>query len=481
MDAGCGFEGKRDLGEPGEPACGVIENDELAPPIAACPKIGHFVGRFACYSLLIMTAGTTVAIARPQSTSTRGATVALVLLTAMNFVNYLDRYILPAVQEQIKGEFHITDSQIGSLTLWFMVAYVLSSPVTGWLGDRFPRKPMIVVAALGIAAMNFVTSSVHDYDSLNLRHAALGIGEASFGVFAPALLADYYAKDKRNKVLTIFNIAIPCGAALGYLAGGSIGHDYGWRKAFIASAVPGAVIALLILFFMREPQRTGAGKDDAGTGKAMDKGSVLSLLTNKAYLSSILGYAAVTFSLGGISWWMPSFLQRVDGRSEEAAGFIMGAITVACGLGGTIVGGTVAQYWSKKTPKALYLVPAISAVLAVGPAVLAFFGPKAMTLPALGVAVFFIFLGTGPVNAATLNAVPGNLRAMAMAGQLFAIHVFGDAFSPKLIGIVSDRSNLRWGLGVTLITMLIGAVIFFIGARFAPSLDPSATNAPAAA
>ena len=424
-----------------------------------------------------MAAGTTVEVAKPGSTSIRGATVALVLLTAMNFVNYLDRYILPAVQEQIKGEFHITDSQIGSLTLWFMVAYVLSSPITGWLGDRFPRKPMIVVAALGIAAMNFVTSSVHDYDSLNLRHAALGIGEASFGVFAPALLADYYAKDQRNRVLTIFNIAIPCGAALGYLAGGSIGHTYGWRKAFIASAIPGAVIALLILFFMREPRRTGAEKDEAGP----DKGSVLSLLTNKAYLSSILGYAAVTFSLGGISWWMPSFLQRVDGRSEETAGFIMGAITVACGLGGTIVGGTVAQYWSKKTPKALYLVPAISAVLAVGPAVLAFFGPKTTTLPALGVAVFFIFLGTGPVNAATLNAVPGNLRAMAMAGQLFAIHVFGDAFSPKLIGIVSDHSNLRWGLGVTLITMLIGAVIFFIGSRFAPSLDPSATNTPAAA
>ncbi len=415
---------------------------------------------------------------KPSDRGTRNATIALILLTAMNFVNYLDRYILPSVQEQIKGEFHITDNQIGSLTLWFMVAYVLSSPITGWLGDRFPRKPMIVVAALGIAAMNFVTSSVHDYDSLNLRHAALGIGEASFGVFAPALLADYYAEDKRNKVLTIFNVAIPCGAALGYLAGGYIGHMYGWRKAFIASAIPGALIALLILFFMKEPERVESGVEK---GEDAGKEGVLSLLKNKAYLSSILGYAAVTFSLGGISWWMPSFLQRIDGRSQDSAGFIMGALTVACGLGGTIAGGTFAQWWSKRTSKALYLVPAISAVLAVGPAVLAFFGPKQWTLPALGVAIFFIFLGTGPVNAATLNAVPANLRAMAMAGQLFAIHVFGDAFSPKLIGIMSDRSNLRWGLGITLITMLVGAVIFFVGAGFAPPLDPAAAEAPAAA
>ena len=417
-------------------------------------------------------------VQKPGNNEARNATIALVLLTAMNFVNYLDRYILPAVQEQIKGEFHITDDQIGSLTLWFMLAYVLSSPITGWLGDRFPRKPMIVVAALGIAAMNFVTSSVHDYDSLNFRHAALGIGEASFGVFAPALLADYYSEEKRNRVLTIFNIAIPVGAALGYLAGGSIGHNYGWRKAFIASAVPGAIIALLILFFMREPPRVGS-VDAHGT--KIEKGTVLSLLHNKAYLSSILGYAAVTFSLGGISWWMPSFLQRIDGRSMENAGFVMGAITVACGLGGTIAGGALAQWWSKRTGKALYLVPALSAILAVGPAVLAFFGPKSTTLPALGVAVFLIFLGTGPVNAATLNAVPANLRAMAMAGQLFTIHVLGDAFSPKVIGIISDHSNLRYGLGATLVTMLIASFIFFFGSRYAPPLDESAMNAPAAA
>ena len=415
---------------------------------------------------------------KPKNSNVRGATVALVLLTAMNFVNYLDRYILPSVQEQIKGEFHITDAQIGSLTLWFMVAYVLSSPITGWLGDRFPRKPMIVVAALGIAAMNFVTSSVHDYDSLNLRHAALGIGEASFGVFAPALLADYYSEEQRNRVLTIFNIAIPVGAALGYLAGGSIASHFGWRMAFIASAVPGAIIALLILFFMREPER--AGSTDA-KGNQVEKGTVLSLLKNKAYLSSILGYAAVTFSLGGISWWMPSFLQRIDGRSIENAGFIMGGITVVCGLGGTITGGVLAQWWSKRTGKALYLVPALSAILAVGPAVLAFFGPKSATLPALGVAVFLIFLGTGPVNAATLNAVPANLRAAAMAGQLFVIHVLGDAFSPKVIGIISDHSNLRYGLGATLITMVIAAFIFFFGARYAPPLDETAMNAPAAA
>jgi predicted MFS family arabinose efflux permease len=399
-------------------------------------------------------------------TSVAGATTALVLLTALNFVNYIDRYILPGVQEQIKGEFRLTDEQIGSLTLWFMLAYMLTAPITGLLGDRFPRKPMIVIAALFWSGINFFTATVHSYDSLNIRHAALGIGEASFGIFAPALLADFYPEDQRNRVLTIFNVAIPVGAALGYIIGGTVGEHFGWRMSFIVSAIPGAIIALLIAFLMKEPARGASQRDKA----KLEKGTVLSLLKNKAYLASILGYAAVTFSLGGISWWMPSFLQRIDGRSQSSAAFLMGAITVVTGLGGTITGGIIAQRWSRKTSKALYLVPAISAAIAVPPALVCFFGPKSLTIPSLALAIFFIFLGTGPVNAATVNAVRPEIRATALAGQLFIIHALGDAISPRVIGAVSDRSNLNLGLGSTLITLVLASIIFFIGSRYAPPL-----------
>jgi MFS transporter, Spinster family, sphingosine-1-phosphate transporter len=407
-------------------------------------------------------------------TSVAGATTALVLLTALNFVNYIDRYILPGVQEQIKGEFRLTDEQIGSLTLWFMLAYMLTSPITGWLGDRFPRKPMIVIAALFWSGINFFTATVHSYESLNIRHAALGVGEASFGIFAPAILADFYPEGQRNRVLTIFNVAIPVGAALGYLVGGIVGEHHGWRMAFIVSAIPGAIIAILIALFMKEPARGASQHEKA----KLEKGTVLSLLKNKAYLTSILGYAAVTFSLGGISWWMPSFLERVGGHTQSSAAFLMGAVTVVTGLGGTITGGIIAQRWSRKNSKALYLVPAISAALAVPPALVCFFGPKSLTIPSLAIAIFFIFLGTGPVNAATVNAVRPEIRATALAGQLFIIHALGDAISPRVIGAVSDRSNLNLGLGSTLITLVLASIIFLIGSRYAPPLH---TDEPVAA
>jgi len=419
--------------------------------------------------------------------SVAGATTALVLLTALNFVNYIDRYILPGVQEQVKVEFHVSDAQIGSITFWFFLTYMCTAPLTGWLGDRMARKPLIIGCALLISGVNVLTGTVHAFDSLLLRHAVLGIGEASLGIYAPALLADFYPEEARNRVLTIFYTAIPVGAALGYLIGEVVGSRFGWRMPFYVSAIPGLLIAVLIFFLLREPHR---GASDTGENRRLDEAfeaeiaevrspirrlwdvivKVWQMLgRNPPYLYATLGMAAVTFSLGGISAWMPSFLQR-SGFSPNTVGLTLGAITAGAGLGGTAFGGWLAQLWLRTNHRALYLVSAWSALLTVPFGVLCFFGPRATMLPALGVAMFCIFLGTGPLNAAIVNAVPATVRATAIALELFLIHALGDTPSPRLIGMVSDRSTLGTGLGLTLITMLIAAVLLFVGARTVPRL-----------
>ncbi len=258
------------------------------------------------------------------------------------------------MQEQIKGEFHVSDAQLGSLTFWFLMVYMCASPFTGWLGDHFPRKPMIVAAAIFWSTVNLLTGYVHTFNELNFRHAALGLGEATFGIFAPGILADFYPQDQRNRVLTIFNIAVPVGAAMGFAIGGFVGQHYGWRMSFTVSAIPGIIIALLIALFMAEPKRKEEDKTK------VEKQAVLGLLKNPAYLCAVGGYAMVTFTVGGLSFWMPGFLQRANQMTQSSASFAMGAITVAGGLLGTIAGGTIAQRWSKTNPAALYLVPAWS-------------------------------------------------------------------------------------------------------------------------
>jgi MFS transporter, Spinster family, sphingosine-1-phosphate transporter len=416
---------------------------------------------------------------RDGAPSVAGAATALGLLTALNFVNYIDRYILPGVQEQVKGEFHVSDAALGSLTFWFFLTYMCAAPATGWLGDRFPRKPLIVGCALLISAINVLTGMVHQFDSLLLRHAVLGIGEASFGIYAPALLSDFYPEEQRNRVLTIFYTAIPVGAALGYLIGEIVGSHYGWRMPFYVSAVPGFLIAALILFLMREPKRgasdTNSGPQPVHGRTRVAKADVLSLATNAPYLYATLGMAMVTFSLGGISAWMPSFLQR-SGFSAATVGLTLGGITAGAGLGGTAAGGWIAQIWLRTNHRALYLISAWSALTTVPFGVVCFFGPRATMLPSLGLAMFCIFLGTGPLNAAIVNSVPAAVRASAIAMELFLIHALGDTPSPRLIGIVSDHSKLATGLGLTLVTMLIASALLFLGARTVPEHPASAAQ-----
>jgi MFS family permease len=393
-----------------------------------------------------------------------GAATALALLTALNFVNYIDRYILPGVQEQVKHEFHVSDAALGSLTLWFFVTYMCAAPLTGWLGDRLPRKPLIVLCALMISAVNVLTGTVHAFDSLLLRHAVLGIGEASLGIYAPALLADFYPEEQRNRILTIFYTAIPVGAALGYLIAEMVGARWGWRMPFYVSAVPGLLIAVLILVFLREPAR---GALDVKPSGRQHTAHAISLARNAPYLYATLGMAMTTFSMGGISAWMPSFLQRA-GFSPNTVGLTLGGITAGAGLGGTAVGGWIAQLWLRTNHRALYLVSAWSALITVPFGVVCFFGPRATMLPALALAMFSIFLGTGPLNAAIVNAVPAQVRATAIAMELFLIHALGDTPSPRLIGMVSDRTTLSTGLGLTLVSMLIATALLFLGARTVP-------------
>ena len=408
--------------------------------------------------------------------SVAGATTALVLLTALNFVNYIDRYILPGVQELVKKEFRVSDSEIGSITFWFFLTYMLSAPFTGWLGDHLPRKPLLIICAVAISAVNILTGTVHVFDSLIFRHAILGIGEASLGIYAPSLLSDFYPEEQRNRVLTIFYIAIPMGAAIGVLMGETVGARFGWRMPFYVSAVPGLLIALLILFLLKEPARGASDPDTAkqpapavraslGQIAADNVRMVSRLAVNARYMYATLGMAMVTFSLGGISAWMPSFLER-SGFSPDSVGTIFGAIIAGGGLGGTAVGGWLAQRWLRTNHRALYLVSAWSAALTVPPALLCFFGPRVTMLPALTVAMFLIMLGTGPLNAAIINAVPAAVRSTAVAIELLLIHALGDTPSPKLIGIVSDHSTLATGLALTLITMLIAAALLFVGARY---------------
>lgn len=409
-------------------------------------------------------------LTKPSRISPAVATFALLL--ALNFLNYIDRYVLAGEQPLIQHQFNATDQQMGALTTAFFLTYMIVAPLSGWLGDWFRRKPLIIIGAILWSVATFGSGFAHTYWTLYIRRAVVGVGEATFGIYAPAVLSDFYPDRERNRILSIFYLAIPVGAALGYLAGGELGSIYGWPAPFFICAVPGLAVALLYIPFGHEPER-GASEHirPARTHTAAEFFQHFrALLTNPAFLTSTLGMAQITFALGGISAWVPTYLHREIGLSVANSSLVVSAITVIDGIAGTLSGGWIAHRWQRTDHRALYFVSFWSAALALPFGVLVFFGPRVTMIPALFIAEFFIFLNTGPLNAAIVNSVGAAVRATAISLELFCIHFFGDTFSPQIIGALSDRTNLSIGLGATLISLAIAAAILWFGARFAPQL-----------
>lgn len=402
------------------------------------------------------------------------------LLLALNLLNYIDRYILPGELSLIQREFHATDHEMGALTTALFIFYMIAAPLTGWLGDRVSRKPLIIAGAVLWSLATLATVWVHSYWTFYLRQAMVGIGEATFGIFAPAVLSDFYPERERNRILSAFYLAIPVGAALGYLAGGQIGSHWGWRAPFFVCALPGFVAAALYGVFGHEPVRGACDRVHTTAPGAKPSGqqqihNFLSLFRNPAFLTATFGLATLTFAMGGISAWVPEFLRRSAGLSLGSAGLTVGAATAIDGILGTLVGGWIAQRWLRTNHRALYLLSFWSVVLTLPFGVLLFFGPASWSVPVLFLAEFFLFLNTGPLNTAIVNSVSGNVRATAVGLNLFIIHCFGDTFSPQIIGFISDRSTLSLGLGATLVFLVLSSFILLTGSRFAPPLeDPNA-------
>ena len=149
--------------------------------------------------------------AQPARTRISPAFATAALLLALNLLNYIDRYILAGEVSPIKNEFHLSDQQMGALGTAFFVFYMIAAPLTGWLGDRFQRKPMIITGAILWSVATLAALWVHSYTTLYLRQALVGIGEATFGIFAPAVLSDFYPeREPQPRVLSGFLYCHSC-------------------------------------------------------------------------------------------------------------------------------------------------------------------------------------------------------------------------------------------------------------------------------
>lgn len=409
-----------------------------------------------------------------ERSASRDARFAIVVLTAMNLLNYIDRFVPSAVKDLFKKELGFTDAQTSWPLTAFVVVYMLTSPIFGSLADRWSRKKLI---AAGVALWSLATAGAAlatGFWSFLFARSLVGVGEAAYATISPSVISDYYPAERRNRILTIFYVAIPVGAALGFTLGGLAGGAYGWRAAFLICGLPGLAAAGLVLL-IKEPKR---GAFDTVAQGAMPnwREALVRLRRTPPYVVAVLGYVAVTWAGGGMADWFPTFLSRYRGMSLEEAGTLTGTATVIGGLAGTFCGGFLADWLSRRTRSPYLAVSGFAMFPAAGFAVIALTAHGKLVIgAAILFAQFFLWFYNGPINATIVNSVTANMRARAVAVSILSIHILGDAISPPMIGAISDRTgNLFSGMILIPVMTVIGGVIWCAGWR---TLRPDAALA----
>jgi MFS family permease len=380
------------------------------------------------------------------------------IMFAISFLNYLDRYVLTGAANQIALELGFGVDGIGYIASAFLIVYTLVAIPLGIIADRTKRKNVVGGCVAAWSVITALTALSFNFISLFFSRMLLGVGEAGYFPAGTALMGDYFPRAKRSRVMSWWSIAQLIGILLGFVLGGELAGLYpgSWRLAFLFTGIPGLILAFLA-WKLREPRRNQADEEEAAM--AAEASTVAEaappefapastnpfrqmggLLRIKSLVVLIVMQIFAYFVLSVATTFLPTFLQQKDlyGLKSGAAGLFSGGVIVLAGLVGTIFGGYMADWLSKRFPGSRILVCGIGFLLSAP------FFALAVLARSFGMfSIFFIITTilitfyTGPSTAATQDVAPAALRASAVAVSLLIAHMLGDAFSPTLIGVLA--------------------------------------------
>lgn len=428
--------------------------------------------------------------------------ITVIVLCYVNLINYMDRFTVAGILPDIKDDFGIGNDKSGLLQTAFVVSYMLFAPLFGYLGDRYNRKIIMAFGVFLWSLTTFLGSFMRTYEWFLFFRTLVGIGEASYSTIAPTLLSDLFIKDLRSKMLALFYFAIPVGSGLGYIIGSETAKAIGaWKWGLRVTPVLGLVAIILILFATREPvrgEREGGGHISNTTWKQ----DVSALIKNPSFMLSTGGFTCVAFVTGAWAWWAPTYLQlgltligsNVD---PDDVAYKFGIIGMTSGLIGVPLGSMLAQKLRVRWPTADPLICAVGLLIS---APLIFFASiTANTNDTL--CYILIFFGQVSLNLnwaivadMLLYVVIPTRRSTAEAFQILIAHLFGDAGSPYLIGLISEAlklvilpdlrigdstqtvskidsvliefRSLQYALFITIFVEILGALFFFFTALY---------------
>lgn len=387
----------------------------------------------------------------PAGAAARTSTVArrttLIVLTLIATVQFFDRALMVVVMEPIKSEFALSDSQLGLLAGFsYAAAFALAGIPLGWVADRTNRRNLLALLLAVWSALVALAGSAGSFAALVATRVGIGAADAGGQPCSVSTIADLYPRDKRAGAVAVFYVGVPLGMLLGFMAGGFIAAQYGWRTGFYVAAVPGVVLTLALLLFTREPRR-GAADVGAHDALSLSLGATLRFMRGQSSLMLIMAASVlVTASSSAMMSWIGSLLVRSHGLTLQQVGLVTALCMGGVGALGTLAAGALADRlgaldmrWQPR-------------LMAMGAALIALFGCAVSLLPsivatAVALALFAACVAglNGPTYALTQSLVAVRMRGLSMSTLVVLLNLIGVGVGPTMAGILSDIFAARYG------------------------------------
>jgi len=393
----------------------------------------------------------------------------LYVLTAVYMFNFVDRQVMIILQEEIKKDLLLSDTQLGLLTgLAFAILYTTLGIPIAKFADTRNRKNILSFSLAFWSGMTVLSGTAQNFFQMMLTRIGVSAGEAGGMPPSHSIISDYFPEKERGIAFSIYTMGVYLGVLLGFIVAGMIASNYGWRTAFYVLGFPGIIFALFVYFVIKEPIR---GRMDANYKTIKDptfSEVIQTLFAKKSFLNMCLGAGFTTFTFYSVNNFLPSYLQRVHEIDLVTVSIVLGLSTAIGGISGALLGGRIADGRGATNKKWYLYVPIIACLSCLIPALILFYTP----IPKLALAMVlpYAFLSSmfnGPIYAVAQSLANAKMRAFASAILLLFLNGIGLAFGPVVAGMVSDylaptygNLSLRYAISLNLLSLFL-AIWFY--------------------
>jgi MFS family permease len=380
----------------------------------------------------------------------------------------------------MKIDLGLSDTQAGSLQTIFLLSIAFFSLPVAYLVDRWSRRKAVALMAIFWSAFTYITGLGRNFIGVLIPRALVGVGESGFSAGGTAMLTAVYPPESRGKVMGVFNLVIPIGAALGVILGGYLSKNHGgWRTPFFVFAVPGIILGILA-FFMRD-YKTVDHRDERGEKNRL-RSSALSLFKIPSLKYMYIGYGVRNIMNFSMLVWLSAFFMRSREIAEDRAGMLAGLIMMMA-IVGAILGGALSDIWQKRNRRARMLLAmtgdGLAAVVLIAALLLDVQGPGYVLGVIWGM---MVMVGTPALNAVSQDVVMPALKGTSWGMAVFCMYVFGGGWAPIVVGVISDAlgggaAGLKTALIIVAFSGIVAAFLLWLGSRHYPGTWTGVKNA----